>query len=48
MKERLADVVYSSRSQWSEKKLERTLGDTDKLREKYRWLQQLGREYMIE
>ena len=46
VKERLADVLYSSEDQWCEGKLERTLDDIDKLYEKYPWLRELAKGYM--
>ena len=47
VKERLADVLYSSEDQWCEDKLERTLDDIDKLYEKYPWLRELAKGYII-
>ena len=46
VKERLADVLYSSEDQWCEDKLEKTLDDIDKLYEKYPWFRELAKGYM--
>ena len=45
--ERLADVVYSSKDQYGEDKLERTGEDIEELCEHYPWLRELGRGYMV-
>ena len=46
--ERLADVVYGSEDQWGEDKLKGTLDDIDELCEKYPWLRELGRGYILQ
>ena len=47
-KEKLVNVVYSSKHHCGEDKLKMTLSDIDKLYEKYSWLRELGREYITE
>ena len=46
-RERLLDVVCSSKDQQGEDKLEKTLDDIDELYEKYTWFYKLGRQYVI-
>ena len=46
-RERLLDVVCSSKDQQGEDKLEKTLDDIDELYEKYTWFCKLGRQYVV-
>ena len=46
-KERLSDVVDTSEDQYGEDKLRRTLDNIDDLNNKYPWLSELGKGYMI-
>ena len=41
-------MVYGSEDQWGEDKLKKTRDDIDELCEKYPWLCELGRGYMVQ